>query len=90
MTKVSPAQQRALDIIRRDYADEPFCKPYDLEAKRDVSGATLRKLYQLGYIEHVRTDEVKYYVRDPRSFGSGNYNQRVRYENIWRLKQDGK
>ena len=85
MTKLSPAQQRALDIIHRDYADEPFHKPYDSEAKRDVSGPTLRKLYQLGYLEYVRTDEVKYYVRDGH-FGTGNHIQRVRYENIWRLK----
>ena len=85
---LTKAQQRALEIIKKEYGSEPFSKPHDSNKGRDVSSATLRKLYQLGYIEHIRTDVAKYYVRDARSFGSGSYNQKTSYENVWRLKDE--
>lgn len=86
MAKLSAAQSRALEIIKRDYGFETFSKPYDSESKRDVSSATLRKLYQLGYLEHVATNDASYYIRDG-AFGSGNYIKKLRYENVWRLKE---
>jgi hypothetical protein len=84
MKTLTPAQHRALAVIRRDHATEPFSRPYDPETGRDVSGATLRRLHELGLIEHVRTNEVTYHVRG--RFGRGNHYKRTKYENVWRLK----
>lgn len=87
MAKLSAAQSRALEIIKRDYGLQTFSKPHDEAAKRDVSSATIRKLYQLGYIEHVSTNDASYYIREG-AFGRGNYIKKPRYENVWRLKRE--
>jgi hypothetical protein len=86
MANLSAAQSRALEIIKRDYCFEPFSKPYDEVAKRDVSSATLGKLSKLVYIEVVNVNESSYYTRE--KFGRGNYYQHKKIEVVYRFKND--